>query len=148
MEQANPEWVAAHPILSTVIGFGGDVLTDPLMYIPFGQVAVGARVLGRLIEGTSVGKKLIDIADNPVLRGINVYTGDKKKAREVYLKMLDEIRGQKAIIGREHEIKTRALRKAAKSLGVTVDDLNRQILRETEGMAAAADVPANLTGAA
>ena len=148
MEQANPEWVAAHPILSTVIGFGGDVLTDPLMYIPFGQVAVGARVLGKLIEGTSVGKKLIDIADNPVLRGINVYTGDKKKAREVYIKMLDEIRGKKAIIGREHEIKTHALRKAAKTLGVSVDDLNRQILRETEGMAAAADVPANLTGAA
>ena len=148
MAQANPEWVASHPILSTVIGFGGDVLTDPLMYIPFGQVAVGARVLGKLIEGTSVGKKLIDVADNPVLRGINVYTGDKKKAREVYIKMLDEIRGQKAIIGREHRMKTDALRKAAKSLGVSVDDLNRQILRETEGMAAAADVPANLTGAA
>jgi len=80
MAQANPEWVASHPILSTVIGFGGDVLTDPLMYIPFGQVAVGARVLGKLIEGTSVGKKLIDVADNPVLRGINVYTGGQEES--------------------------------------------------------------------
>jgi hypothetical protein len=152
IEQANPEWVANHPKLSTIIGFAGDVATDPLnllLFVPVvGPISVAARVVHKLLMGTSTGRKLIDLADNPILRGLNVYTGDKKKAREVYLKMLDETRGQKAIIGREHEIKTRALRKAAKTLGVSVDDLNRQILRETEGMAAAADVPANLTGAA
>lgn len=154
MAMADPQWVAEHPVLSTTLGFAGDMATDPLNLIGFGWMrhALGgfgtASKLGKAIGKTATGQKLAEAADNPVLRALNVYTGDKKKARDLYMKMLDDIRGQKSIIGREQRLDSKRLKETAKRLGVSVDDLNRQILRETEGMAAMADVPANLTGEA
>lgn len=152
MAKANPEWVAKNPILSTILGFAGDVATDPLNLIGLGLVRKGlsapANLVEKAIEGTKLGAQLAEKADNPVLSAFNVYTGDKKKARDLYIKMIDRIKGKQGEIGRQMKLDSKELRAAAKSLGVSVDDLNRQILRETEGMAAAANVPANLTGAA
>ena len=154
MAKANPEWVAQHPVMSTILGFAGDVVTDPLNLLGIGAVrhalgtVTGARKISKAIESSSLGKKIAEKADNPVLRALNVYTGDKKKAREMYMTMLDDIRGSHAQIARGAKLETKAMRKMAKSLGVSVDDLNRQILREAEGMAAASGVAANLTGAA
>ncbi len=154
MASANPEWVAAHPVLSTVLGFAGDVVTDPLNLLGIGAVrhalgtVTGARKISNAIKSSEAGRSIAAKADNPVLRALNVYVGDKKKARELYMTMLDDIRGSHAQIARGAKIETRAMRKLAKSLGVSVDDLNRQILREAEGMAAASNVPAHLTGAA
>ena len=80
MTRANPEWVKAHPILSTITGFGGDVLTDPLLYIPiFGWAGLAVKGLSKALSKTALGRSMIEAADNPVLRAFNVYTGDKKK---------------------------------------------------------------------
>ena len=156
--QANPEWVKEHPVLSTIAGFAGDVLTDPLNLLGIGAVrhALGgfgtASKLSKAIGKTAAGTAIASAADNPVLRAFNVYTGDKKKARDLYVKMLDEIRGSQGVIARGEKLDKKALKASADSLGVSVDDLERQILREAEGPVAASDIaatiPANLTGAA
>tara|TARA_R110000824_G_scaffold51932_2_gene144417 strand:- start:128 stop:2914 length:2787 start_codon:yes stop_codon:yes gene_type:complete len=157
MAQSNPEWVKENPVLSTVLGFGGDVLTDPLNLVGIGLVrkALGgfgaARKLSDVIGKTSVGAALANAADNPVLRAFNVYTGDKKKAREAYLKMVDSMRGSQGTFLRETKINQKSLKQASKDLGVGVDDLERQILREAEGMPDVPEgivIPDNLTGAA
>ena len=157
MAQADPEWVKENPVLSTVLGFGGDVLTDPLNLVGIGLVrkAVGgfgaARKLSDVIGKTSVGAALANAADNPVLRAFNVYTGDKKKARDAYLKMVDNMRGSQGAFLRETKINQKSLKQASKDLGVGVDDLERQILREAEGMPEVPEgivIPDNLTGAA
>ena len=151
--QGNPEWVKQHPILSTVLGFAGDVITDPLNLLGIGLVrqaiSAPARGIAAAINKTPAGAAIASAADNPVLRAFNVYTGDKKKARDLYVQMLDDIRGSQGIIGRGQKFDTKVLKETAKRLGVSVDDLERQILREAEGAAsAAAAVPPSLTGAA
>ena len=79
MVQANPEWVKEHPVLSTILGFGGDVLTDPLMYgTRFALLPI--KGVAKLLAKTPVGAAVSRAADNPVMRAFNVYTGDKKKA--------------------------------------------------------------------
>ena len=152
MAKANPEWVAENPILSTVLGFAGDVVTDPLNLIGLGLIRnainVPVRGVAKVMEGTKLGAQLAEKADNPILRAFNVYTGDKKVSRDLYIKMIDRIRGKQGEVGRTLKMESREMREAAKALGISVKDLNRQILRETEGMAAAANVPSNLTGAA
>ena len=151
MVQANPEWVKEHPILSTILGFGGDVLTDPLMYgTRFALLPI--KGIAKLLAKTPVGAAVARTADNPVMRAFNVYTGDKKKARELYVEMLDEIRGSQGVLARGQKVETAALKKASKTLGVSVDDLERQILREAEGEPTInfleKSIPAGLTGAA
>ena len=153
MVRANPEWVKAHPILSTITGFGGDVLTDPLLYVPiFGWAGLAVKGLSKALSKTAVGRGMIEAADNPVLRAFNVYTGDKKKARDLYVEMLDDIRGKQGIIARGQKIEKIALKDSAKRLGISVDDLERQVLREAEGMPSVnfvdQAIPPNLTGAA
>ena len=157
MAQADPEWVKEHPVLSTVLGFGGDVLTDPLNLVGVGLVrnALGgfgaAKKLSDVIGKTSVGAGLANAADNPLLRAFNVYTGDKKKARDAYLRMVDSMRGSQGTFLRQTKIDQKALKQASKDLGVGVDDLERQILREAEGMPEVPEgivIPDNLTGAA
>ena len=153
MAQANPQWVKEHPILSTVLGFAGDVLSDPLNLLGVGLIrqAIAAPVKGlsAAIGKTPTGAALAQAADNPVLRAFNVYTGDKKKARALYIDMLDKIKGSQAQLGRQTKIDTRHLKSVAKELGIPVDDLQRQIAREVEGAAnIRADLPADLTGAA
>ena len=156
--QANPEWVKEHPVLSTIAGFAGDVLTDPLNLLGIGAVrhALGgfgtASKLSKAIGKTAAGTAIASAADNPVLRAFNVYTGDKKKARDLYVQMLDKIRGSQGVISKGQKLDKKVLKESADRLGVSVDDLERQILREAEGPVAASDIaatiPANLTGAA
>lgn len=152
MARANPEWVKQNPILSTILGFAGDVATDPLNLIGLGLVrkalSAPARGVSKALEGTKLGAQLAEKADNPVLRAFNIYTGDKKVSRDIYIKMIDRIKGRQGMVGRQRDLDTRELRTAAKALGVSVDDLNLQIRRESEGLAAGANIPANLTGAA
>jgi len=153
MTRANPEWVKAHPILSTITGFGGDVLTDPLLYVPiFGWAGLAVKGLSKALSKTAVGRGMIEAADNPVLRAFNVYTGDKKKARDLYVQMLDDIRGSQGIIARGQKIEKVALKDSAKRLGIKVEDLERQVLREAEGPPTVdfikSKIPPNLTGAA
>ena len=156
--EANPEWVKKHPVLSTIAGFAGDVLTDPLNLLGIGAVrhALGgfgtASKLSKAIGKTAAGAAIASAADNPILRAFNVYTGDKKKSRDLYVKMLDEIRGSQGIIAKEQKLKKKVLKESADRLGVSVDDLERQILRQAEGPVSAkavkATIPADLTGAA
>ena len=152
---ADPEWVKEHPILSTVVGFAGDVITDPLNLLGVGLIRHGISVpiksLSNAIGKTAPGKALIDAADNPILRAFNVYTGDKKKARELYVQYLDDVRGAHGKISRERKLDKKELKEAASKLGVSVDDLERQIIREAEGGAidaAARGLPADLKGPA
>jgi hypothetical protein len=150
--RSNPEWVSQHPVLSTIAGIAGDIAVDPLNLLGLGVVrnlaSKGTQKIGSLIESTEVGKQVIESADNPVFRAFNVYTGDKKKARELYLDLLDKVKGEHAKIVRDQKIESNMLRDSAKQLGISVEDLNRQILREVEGKAIAERIPADLTGPA
>lgn len=153
MAQANPQWVKEHPILSTVLGFAGDVVSDPLNLIGLGlikhAITVPVKGLSAVIGKTPTGAALAQAADNPVLRAFNVYTGDKKKARALYIDMLEKIKKSQTVLGRQAQIDTRHLKSVAKELGIPVDDLQRQIAREVEGVAnIRADLPADLTGTA
>ena len=131
--RSNPEWVSQHPVLSTIAGIAGDIAVDPLNLLGLGVVrnlaSKGTQKIGSLIESTDVGKQVIESADNPVFRAFNVYTGDKKKARELYLDLLDKVKGEHAKIVRDQKIESNMLRDSAKQLGISVEDLNRQILR-------------------
>ena len=166
--QANPQWVKDHPILSTIAGFAGDVITDPLNLLGVGAVrhALGgfgtAKKLSDAIGKTAAGQKMAEAADNPVLRAFNVYTGDKKVARELYLNMLNKVGSERVYIQRGAKLEQKELKEAANKLGVTVEDLERQIAREIEGMPTSTTIgksgapitkggltiPENLTGAA
>lgn len=152
---ADPEWVKEHPIWSTVLGFAGDVVTDPLNLVGVGLlrhgISVPVKALNKAIAATAPGRALMAAADNPVLRAFNVYTGDKKKARELYVQYLDNVRGAHGKISRGRDIEKKDLKEAASKLGVSVDDLERQIIREAEGGAIAATakgLPADLKGPA
>ena len=76
MAMADPQWVREHPVLSTVLGFAGDVVTDPLNLVGVGLVrsaiSVPVRGVAKIIEGTKAGAKLAEAADNPCL----LYTSD------------------------------------------------------------------------
>ena len=152
--QGNPEWVRNHPVWSTILGFAGDVVTDPLNLLGVGLVrhAIHTPIKGlaKVINSTETGKRLADMADNPVLRAFNIHTGDKVVARELWLQYLDNLQGSYGAIKRNVQVDKIALKDIAKKLGVSVDDLERQILREAEGVstAAKAEMGVGLTGAA
>ena len=152
---ADPEWVKDHPIWSTVLGFAGDVITDPLNLVGVGLlrhgISVPVKALNKAIAATAPGRALMAAADNPILRAFNVYTGDKKKARDLYVQYLDNVRGAHGKLSRARNVEKKVLKDAASKLGVSVDDLERQIIREAEGGAidaAARGLPADLKGPA
>ena len=83
-ELLSDEFRKEHPIMSGVAGFVGDVATDPLTWTPAAAITIPGRlgVKGlRALKNTETGQRL---ADNPIFRAFNVYTGDKQKAKEIY----------------------------------------------------------------
>jgi hypothetical protein len=67
LNRANPDFVADNPVVSSVLGFAGDVFLDPTTYLGFGVVGKGVKItttggkiilrnLGKETAATTIGK--------------------------------------------------------------------------------------------
>jgi hypothetical protein len=81
-ELLSDEFRKANPVTSAVIGFGGDVIIDPLkasvVSMPFKATK---EAISAIPGATSIATRL---TDNELFRAINITTGDVDKTRELY----------------------------------------------------------------
>lgn len=88
VQDALPDWFKdEYPIGSKVTGIVGDIVTDPLTYVPFGAVKSGVTKAKEAAMATKpiqrASKMAADLMDNRVAQALNIHTGKTKAVKEV-----------------------------------------------------------------
>jgi hypothetical protein len=129
-ELLSDEFRKANPVTSAVVGFGGDVLIDPLKAgVAAAPFKATKSLISAIPESTTIGSRLMD---NELFRAFNVTTGDADKARELYNKYrylrdkakFEGVRDAKAM---NNEIKA-----LSKQTGMPADELKAKIVHDVE----------------
>lgn len=119
-----------NPFLSGVVGFAGDVATDPLTYVGgvVGRAAKGSLTMaGKGIEGIAPG-----IADNALMRAFNIYRGDLMKLRELEMRYRDISGAGKYQTIRDSKEWNKKLNDLSVELNMSPEELKSSIVRQVE----------------
>jgi len=122
-----------YPISSAVVGFAGDVATDPLTY-------AGGAIGKFIVKGVSMAKDaavkiapgLVNLADNGVMRAFNVNVGDIKQIKELEGKYRDLAGAAKYRTLRDSKKWNDDLDNLANELKMTPEELDGAIARQVE----------------
>lgn len=129
-ELLSDEFRKANPVTSSIVGFGGDVLLDPLkgsvVSMPF---KVTKQAISAIPEATTIATRL---TDNELFRAFNITTGDVDKTRELfnnyrYLRDKAKFEGAKGAKRLNNEIKA-----LSKQSGIPADELKAKIVHDIE----------------
>ena len=131
------DFVKNHRVASSVLGFIFDVITDPLTFgaakLITAPVSLGAKGLvtlgGKSQTLTNIGQRM---TASEIANAFNIHIGEAKEIKKMSDAFRDRLKGshQKA----EEFIKLRQLEisNIAEKAGVSIDDLNKAILKDIE----------------
>jgi hypothetical protein len=129
-EVLSDEFRKANPIKSSIIGFAGDVVVDPLkasvVAAPF---EVAKKTISAIPGATTIPSRLMD---NELFRAFNVTTGDVDKARELYNQyrfLRDKARNEGV---RDAKALNNQFKALSKQSGVPVNELKAKLLHDIE----------------
>lgn len=129
-ELLSDEFRRANPVTSAVVGFGGDVLIDPLkasvVSMPF---KVAKQTISAIPEATTIATRL---TDNELFRAFNITTGDVDRTRELfnnyrYLRDKAKFEGVQDAKRLNNEIKA-----LSKQSGIPAEELKAKIVHDIE----------------
>ena len=131
MDFFSEEFKEEHKILAPVAGFVGDVLGDPLTYVGAGA----ARAIGKGVSAVTpnVVKNLAEnLGRTDVARGLGVYRGDVRVAKEAADKARLSAAGQRSVIEQEVKQLRKEIDRMAGAAGVSYDDAARAFAEAIE----------------
>ena len=131
MDFFSEEFKEEHKILAPVAGFVGDVLGDPLTYVGAGA----ARQIGRGISKVTPGvvKNLAEnLGRTDIARGLGVYRGDVRVAKEAADTARLRAAGQRSVIEQEVKQLRKEIDRMAGAAGVSYDDAARAFAETIE----------------
>lgn len=129
-ELLSDEFRKANPVTSAVVGFGGDVIIDPLkasvVSMPF---KVTKQAISAIPEATTIATRL---TDNELFRAFNITTGDVDKTRELfnnyrYLRDKAKFEGVQDAKRLNNQIKA-----LSKQSGIPAEELKAKIVHDIE----------------
>ena len=124
---------AEHPVLSAIGGMVGDIATDPLTYAPSSIFTIPARAIGRAAKITKLINPVSRLAnDSTLLRWLNVYVGDSKKAKEIAGQYKDYKNSVRYRGVEDAKLFNQEIEVLAEQMGVPVATLKADITKNVE----------------
>ena len=131
MDFFSEEFKEEHKILAPVAGFVGDVLGDPLTYVGAGAAKGIAKGVSAVTP--SVVKNLArNLGRTDIARGVGVYRGDVRVAKEAADKARLSVAGQRSLIEKETKALRGEIKRMAGAAGVSYDDAARAFAETIE----------------